>query len=40
MPVIVDLIDRVLNAPEDEGVIAAVRGEVNALMEGFPLFAW
>lgn len=40
MPVIVELIDRVLNAPEDEGVIAAVRGEVNALMEGFPLFAW
>lgn len=40
MSVIVDLIDRVLNAPEDEAVVAAVRGEVNALMADFPLFAW
>ena len=40
MPVIVDLIDRVLNAPEDTAVIDAVRAEVNALMANFPLFAW
>ncbi|MCC8062052.1 MAG: serine hydroxymethyltransferase [Rikenellaceae bacterium] len=40
MPVIVELIDRVLNAPEDQSVIDAVRGEVNAMMADFPLFAW
>jgi glycine hydroxymethyltransferase len=40
MPVIVDLIDRVLNAPEDEAVIAAVRKEVNEMMIKYPLFAW
>ena len=40
MPVIVDLIDRVLNAPEDEKVIASVRAEVNEMMVKYPLFAW
>ena len=40
MPVIVDLIDRVLNAPEDEAVIVAVRKEVNEMMVKYPLFAW
>ncbi len=40
MPIIVDLIDRVLHAPEDEVNIAAVRAEVNALMANYPLFAW
>ena len=40
MPIIVDLIDRVLNAPEDEAVIAAVRKEVNEMMVKYPLFAW
>ncbi len=40
MPIIVDLIDRVLQAPEDEANIAAVRAEVNALMANYPLFAW
>ena len=40
MPKIVELIDRVLSAPEDRQVIEAVRTEVNALMAGFPLFAW
>lgn len=40
MPVIVDLIDRVLSAPEDEAVIAAVRAEVNEMMVKYPLFAW
>ena len=40
MPIIVDLIDRVLNAPEDEKVIASVRAEVNEMMVKYPLFAW
>jgi glycine hydroxymethyltransferase len=37
---IVALIDRVLAAPDDEALISAVRSEVNAAMEGLPLFAW
>jgi glycine hydroxymethyltransferase len=37
---IVGLIDRVLSSPDDEGVISAVRAEVNALMSPRPLFAW
>ena len=37
---VVDLIDRVISHIEDEKVIAGVRGEVNALMAGRPLFAW
>ena len=37
---VVDLIDRVISHIEDEKVIAEVRGEVNALMAGRPLFAW
>lgn len=40
MPWIVDLIDRVLQAPQDEKVIAQVRTEVNAEMQQYPLFAW
>ena len=40
MEQIVELIDRVLHAPEDEQNIAAVRAEVNALMADYPLFAW
>ena len=40
MEQIVELIDRVLHAPEDEQNIAAVRAEVNALMVDYPLFAW
>ncbi len=40
MVVIVELIDRVLNDPENAENIAAVRKEVNRLMEGYPLFAW
>jgi len=40
MPVIVDLIDRVLSNTEDEAVIEAVREQVNELMGNFPLFAW
>ena len=40
MPWIVELIDRVLLAPDDEHVIASVRAEVNAEMIHYPLFAW
>ena len=40
MEVIVSLIDRVLADPENEANIAAVRTEVNAMMEKYPLFAW
>ena len=34
------LIEEVLNNPENEAVIAKVRGEVNAEMQNYPLFAW
>ncbi|KGL56941.1 serine hydroxymethyltransferase [Porphyromonas gulae] len=40
MGYIVELIDRVLSAPEDEAVIASVRAEVNRMMADYPLFAW
>ena len=40
MDYIVGLIDRVLNDPENEENIAAVRKDVNALMANYPLFAW
>jgi glycine hydroxymethyltransferase len=40
MPWIVELIDRVLQNPESEENIAAVRAEVNAEMVKYPLFAW
>ena len=40
MDYIVELIDRVLNDPENEENIAAVRRDVNALMADYPLFAW
>ena len=40
MEVIVSLIDRVLSDSENEANIAAVRAEVNAMMEKYPLFAW
>ena len=40
MEYIVSLIDRVLSAPEDEAVIAAVRKEVNEMMANYPIFAW
>ena len=38
MGVIVDYIDEVLSHPEDEGVIASVKRQVNELMNGRPLF--
>ena len=37
---IADFIERALNAPEDENVIAQVRSEVNAIMADYPLFAY
>lgn len=37
---IVELIDRVLEAPENETVTRAVREKVNSLMKDYPLFAW
>ncbi len=40
MSYIVELIDRVLSNPDCEQNIAAVRADVNAMMENYPLFAW
>jgi glycine hydroxymethyltransferase len=40
MEIIVEMIDRVLSAPEDKDVAARVRKEVNDLMAKYPLFAW
>ncbi len=40
MPVIVDLIDQVLNDIDNENVITAVRKKVNGMMNDFPMFAW
>ena len=37
---IAELIERVLNDPENETVIVAVRSEVNEIMKGYPLFAY
>ena len=35
---VVNWLDRVLMAPDDENVIAAVKGEVNEFMTAFPLY--
>ena len=40
MLLIADLIDEVLQAPENEQVIAGVREKVNATMKDYPLFAY
>lgn len=40
MVLIAELIERVLNDPENEEVIAAVRREVNETMAAYPLFAY
>lgn len=37
---VADFIDRVLTNPEDAATIAAVKTEVNAFMEAFPMFQW
>ena len=40
MPIIVDLIDKVLNNIDNVDVIAQVKKQVNEMMSKFPLFAW
>lgn len=40
MGIIVELIDNVLSAPEDENTIKIVRQKVNEMMAKYPLFAW
>ncbi len=40
MVVIAGFIERVLDAPENADNIAAVRSEVNAMMAGYPMFAY
>ena len=40
MVLIAELIEEVLNAPEDEKVIASVRARVNDTMKDYPLFAY
>ena len=40
MVLIAELIEQVLNAPEDEKVIASVRARVNETMKAYPLFAY
>jgi len=37
---IAEMIEEVLNAPEDEAVIAKVRARVNEIMKNYPLFAY
>ena len=37
---IAELIERVLNDPENADIIAAVRSEVNGIMKDYPLFAY
>jgi len=40
MVLIAELIEKVLDAPEDEAVITKVREKVNATMADYPLFAY
>lgn len=40
MVIIAELIEKVLDAPEDENVITAVRKQVNEIMANYPLFAY
>ena len=40
MVTIAAFIEEVLNSPEDEAVIASVRGRVNAIMNDYPMFAY
>ncbi len=40
MPLIVELIDRVLTDFDNQSIIADVRAEVNKMMKDYPLFAW
>ena len=38
MQQIVNWLDRVLMAPDDEQLIHRVKGEVNEFMKGFPMY--
>ena len=40
MLVIAELIETVLNSPEDDRVITSVREKVNSIMNDYPIFAW
>lgn len=40
MALVAGFIEEVLNAPEDEAVIASVRAQVGEMMQAYPLFAW
>ncbi len=40
MILIAELIEQVLNSPEDDKVISSVREKVNLTMKDYPLFAW
>ena len=40
MVLVAELIEEVLNHPEDESVIAKVRAKVNETMKDYPLFAY
>ena len=40
MPQIVEFIDTVLQNPESEATITAVREKVNGIMKDYPMFAW
>ena len=40
MALIAELIEEVLNAPEDDKTIARVREKVNETMKNYPLFAY
>lgn len=40
MAEIAEMIETVLNSPEDENVIAKVRAHVNEIMNEYPMFAW
>ena len=37
---IAEMIETVLNAPEDDRVITSVREKVNSIMKDYPIFAW
>jgi glycine hydroxymethyltransferase len=37
---IAEMIETVLNSPEDETVIASVRQRVNETMKNYPIFAY
>jgi glycine hydroxymethyltransferase len=40
MVTIAEMIEEVLNDPENEAVIAKVRARVNSIMKDYPMFAY